>query len=124
VAGPRDTLRAACCRGSLASSRGRPWAPIRATIRRTSWRALAPPASPPHVAEKARGSALDGCTTWPTGYWMRQRARKKIEEVFGWLKTVAGLKKLKYRGAARVDWVITLACAAYNLVRLRRRLAD
>jgi hypothetical protein len=40
--------------------------------------------------------------------------------VFGWLKTVAGLRKVKHRGTARVDWIVTFACAAYNLVRLRR----
>jgi hypothetical protein len=52
-----------------------------------------------------------------------QRKRKAIEEVFGWLKTVAGLRKLKHRGTALVDWLLTFACAAYNLVRLRRLLA-
>jgi transposase len=72
----------------------------------------------PQVAEKVRGSAIDGRTTRHAGYTGSQRARKKIEEVFGWLKTVAGLRKLKHRGAARVDWVVTFARAAYNLVRL------
>jgi transposase len=74
----------------------------------------------PHVAEKAKGSAVDGRTTRHEGYAISQRARKKIEEVFGWLKTVAGLRKVKHRGTARVDWIVTFACAAYNLVRLRR----
>jgi hypothetical protein len=74
----------------------------------------------PHVAEQAKGSALDGRTTRHEGYTISQRARKKIEEVCGWLKTVAGLRKLKHRGTARVDWMVTFACAAYNLVRLRR----
>ena len=76
----------------------------------------------PHVAEKAKGSALDGRTTRHEGYDISQRARKKIEEVFGWLKTVAGLRKVTHRGTARVDWIVTFACAAYNLVRLRRLL--
>ncbi len=75
---------------------------------------------PPHMAEKATGSALDGRTTRHEGYTISQRARKKIEEVFGWLKTVAGLRKVKHRGTARVYWIVTFACAAYNLVRLRR----
>ncbi|MFN8858964.1 MAG: IS5 family transposase [Gemmatimonadaceae bacterium] len=74
----------------------------------------------PHVAEKAKGSASDGRTTRHEGYAISQRARKKIEEVFGWLKTVAGLRKVKHRGTALVDWIVTFACAAYNLVRLRR----
>jgi transposase len=74
----------------------------------------------PHVAEKAKRSALDGRTTRHLGYAISQRARKKIEEVFGWLKTVAGLQKVKHRGTAQVDWIVTFACAAYNLVRLRR----
>lgn len=77
----------------------------------------------PHVAAKSRGSAIDGRTTRHAGYAISQRARKKIEEVFGWLKTVAGLRKLRHRGTARVDWIVTLACAAYNLVRLRGLLA-
>jgi IS5 family transposase len=76
----------------------------------------------PHVAEKAKGSALDARTTRHAGYAISQRARKKIAEVFGWLQTVAGLRKVKHRGTARVDWIITFACAAYNLVRLRRRI--
>ncbi len=76
----------------------------------------------PHVAAKARGGAVDGRTTRHEGYVRSQRARKRIKEVFGWLKTVAGLRKVKHRGTARVDWIVTFACAAYNLVRLRRLL--
>lgn len=76
----------------------------------------------PHVAAKAKGSAVDGRTTRHAGSQSSQRARKKIEEVFGWLKTVAGLRKVKHRGTARVDWLVTFACAAYNVVRLRRLL--
>ena len=80
----------------------------------------------PHVAQntaRSGGSAIDGRTTRHEGYAISQRARKKIEEVFGWLKTVAGLRKVKHRGTARVDWIVTFACAAYNLVRLRRLVA-
>ncbi len=46
------------------------------------------------------------------GYAISQRARKKIEEVFGWLKGIAGLRTLTHRGTARVDWLVTFACAA------------
>lgn len=76
----------------------------------------------PPVAAKATGSTLDGRTTRHEGYTISQRAHKKIEEVFGWLKTVAGLRKVKHRGTARVDWIATFAYAANNLVRLRRLL--
>jgi IS5 family transposase len=54
---------------------------------------------------------------------MSQRVRKRIEEAFGWIKTVAGLKKTRFRGLARVDLAFTFAAAAYNLVRLPRLLA-
>jgi transposase len=77
----------------------------------------------PHVAAKTKGGAIDGRTTRHAGYAVSQRKRKAIEEVFGWLKTVAGLRKLRHRGTALVDWLLTFACAAYNLVRLRRLLA-
>ena len=76
----------------------------------------------PHVAAKTKGGAIDGRTTRHAGYAVSQRKRKAIEEVFGWLKTVAGLRKLRHRGTALVDWLLTFACAAYNLVRLRRLL--
>jgi hypothetical protein len=72
--------------------------------------------------ESLQGSTLQygGTTRISTRSGTDSRARKKIEEVFGWLKTVAGLRKLKHRGTAQVDWMVTFACAAYNLVRLRR----
>ncbi len=75
-----------------------------------------------HEAEKAKGSAIDGRTTRHDGYTISHRARKRIKEVFGWLKTGVGLRKVKHRGTARVDWIVTIACEAYNLVRLRRLL--
>ena len=52
-----------------------------------------------------------------------RRLHKRIEEVFGWIKTVAGLRKTRHRGTALVDWMFTLAAAAYNLVRLPKLLA-
>jgi transposase len=79
----------------------------------------------PHIArnEKRRGgSALDGRTVRHAGYQVSQRKRKRIEEVFGWLKTVAMLRKTRHRGLFRVGWVFTFAAAAYNLVRMRNLL--
>jgi len=73
----------------------------------------------PHVAQNTSGrrSAIDGRTTRHAGYGMSQRIRKRIEEAFGWMKTVAGLRKTKLRGLPKVDWAFTFAAAAYNLVR-------
>ena len=77
----------------------------------------------PHVAAKARGSAIDGRTTRHPGYKTRQIVRKRIEEAFGWAKAAAGFARTKHRGLARVGWQFTLAMAAYNLVRLPKLLA-
>jgi len=76
----------------------------------------------PHVAQnehKNRSSAIDARTTRHQGYVVSQRKRKRVEEIFGWIKTVAGLRKTKHRGRKRVGWMFTFAAAAYNLVRLR-----
>ncbi len=76
----------------------------------------------PHVAQNHNrwgGSAIDERTTRHEGYRISQRKRKRIEECFGWLKTIALLRKVRHRGLGKVDWVFTFACAAYNLVRLR-----
>ena len=74
----------------------------------------------PHVAQNSSGrrSAIDKRTTRHSGYAKSQRIRKRIEEAFGWIKTVAGLRQTKLRGLPKVDWAFTLAVAAYNLVRL------
>jgi transposase len=79
----------------------------------------------PHVARKAGGkrSAIDGRTTRHTGYVASQRVRKRVEEIFGWLKTVANLRKVKHRGQQRVGWLFTLSLAAYNLIRMRNLMA-
>jgi transposase len=77
----------------------------------------------PHVAQKSTASAIDGRTTRHAGYAMSQRKRKLIEQVFGWMKTVGGLRKLRHRGGELVDWIVTFTAAAYNLIRLRRLLA-
>ncbi len=75
----------------------------------------------PHVAQNTtnRRSAIDGRTTRHEGYKTSLRIRKRIEEAFGWLKTVGNLRKTRHRGVAKVDWYFTMAIAAYNLVRLR-----
>jgi IS5 family transposase len=77
----------------------------------------------PHVAQKIKGTAIDARTTRHAGYAISQCKRKLIEQVFGWMKTVGGLRKLRHRGGARVDWVVTFSAAAYNLIRLRTLLA-
>jgi transposase len=79
----------------------------------------------PHVAQNVSGrrSAIDGRTTRHPGYEVSLRIRKRIEEAFGWAKTVAGLRKLRHRGLPKVDWQFTLAMAACNLVRLPKLLA-
>jgi transposase len=73
----------------------------------------------PHVAAKAAYSAIDGRTTRHRGYAVSQRARKRVEEIFGWMKTVGGLRKLRHRGNQLVAWTFTFTAAVYNLVRLR-----
>lgn len=72
----------------------------------------------PHVAQK-NNSAIDARTTRHDGYAASLRRRKRIEEIFGWIKTVASLRKTRYRGVKKVRWIFTFAVAAYNLVRMR-----
>jgi IS5 family transposase len=75
----------------------------------------------PHVAQnnQRRRSAIDRRTTRHRGYGVSQQKRKRVEEIFGWLKTVGGMRKLRHRGVELVGWMFTLAAAAYNLVRIR-----
>jgi transposase len=80
----------------------------------------------PHVArnDKRRGgSAIDARTARHDGYAISQKKRKRIEESFAWLKTIALLRKVRHRGLHKVGWVFTFAAAAYNLVRMRNLLA-
>ena len=72
----------------------------------------------PHVAQK-KHSAIDGRTTRHEGYKISQQKRKRVEEIFGWMKTVGGLRKLRHRGSELVGWMFTFTAAAYNLVRIR-----
>jgi transposase len=85
----------------------------------------------PHVAQNhydtgaaRRRSAIDGRTTRHPGYARSQRIRKRIEEVFGWLKTVAGWRKTRFRGLDRTEWGVPLALAADNLTRIPKLLAE
>ena len=75
----------------------------------------------PHVAQNTaqRASALDARTTRHAGYLVSQWKRKRVEEIFGWLKTVGLLRKTRHRGRRRVDWMFAFSLAVYNLVRIR-----
>jgi len=72
----------------------------------------------PHVTQK-KHSAIDGRTTRHEGYKISQQKRKRVEEIFGWMKTVGGLRKLRHRGLELAGWMFTFTAAAYNLVRIR-----
>jgi transposase len=80
----------------------------------------------PHVAQNnpGRRSAIDGRTTRHPGYALSQRIRKRVEEVFGWLKTVGGFRRSRYRGVERTGLAGYLVATAYNLVRLSRLLVQ
>lgn len=78
----------------------------------------------PHVTQnKKRRSAIDGRATRHAGYAASPRIRKRIEEVFGWMKTVGVLRKTRHRGAGRVGWMFPFVAVADNLVRLPKLLA-
>lgn len=85
----------------------------------------------PHIARddhvtrtgKRRRSAVDGRTTHHAGYAVSLRIRKRVEEVFAWMKTIGVLRQTRHRGTACVDWMFTLRAAAYNLVRMPKLLA-
>jgi transposase len=79
----------------------------------------------PHIAQNTanRTSAIDERPTRHPGYLVSQQRRKRVEEIFGWLKTVALLRKTRHRGARRVGWMFTFAAAVYNLVRIRNLVA-
>jgi transposase len=82
----------------------------------------------PHLAQYTptphRRSAIDARTTRHPGYAVSQRTRKLVEQGFGWMKTIGGLRKLRHRGGPLVEWVFTFTAAAYNIVRLRRLLTQ
>jgi hypothetical protein len=79
-----------------------------------------------HVAQNdtpTHPTAINGRTTRHAGYGVSQRVRKRIEEIFGWLKTIGLCRQPHFRGTARVGWMVTFATAVYNLVRMRRLVA-
>jgi hypothetical protein len=80
----------------------------------------------PHVTQnvdRSGGSAIDARTTRHASYGMSQACRPRIEPVFGWMKTIAWLRKIKLRGLPKVDWLVVFASAAFNLLRLPKLLA-
>jgi hypothetical protein len=80
----------------------------------------------PHVAQNVtkRSSAIDARTTRHVGYLVSQRDRKRIEEIFGWLKQIGMLRKTRHRGVARVGWMFVFGRAVYNLVGMRNLTAQ
>ena len=78
----------------------------------------------PHVAQNTSGrsSAIDGRTTRHEGYRTSQRLRKRVEEIFGWMKTVGGFRRTRYHGVDRTGLAGYLVGAAYNLVRMAKLL--
>lgn len=78
----------------------------------------------PHVAQNTSGrrSAIDERTTRHPGYTVSQQKRKRVEEIFGWLKTIGLQRQTRFRGTARVAWMFVLATAAYDLVRITNLL--
>lgn len=76
----------------------------------------------PHVAARAKYSAIDQRTTRHPGYAISQRCRKKVEEIFGWMKVIGGLRRTRYRGVKRTSLCACMVAAAYNLVRMTKLL--
>ena len=103
---------------------GSPWLETRATTPRASCRRFGPGASPRtwhRTRRTAEARSIEGPQDTP-GYELSQRFRKRVEEVFGWMKTVGLMRKTRHRGTDRVGWVFTFTAAAYNLVRIRNLL--
>lgn len=73
--------------------------------------------------DKNRKSAIDERTTRHPGYEVSQRKRKRVEEIFGWMKNIGLMRKTHFRGRARVSWMFTFALGVYNLVRIRNLMA-
>ena len=98
---------------TLAADKGYDTADFVATVRRFR--------ITPHLAQhrQGRASAIDRRTTRHPGYAVSQRVRKRVEEIFGWLKTVGLVRKVRHRGEGTVDWVFVFTTAIYNLIRIR-----
>lgn len=73
----------------------------------------------PHIAQRKHSKSVDGRTTRHEGYSVSQRKRKRVEEIFGWAKTVGLIRKAKVRGREKIDWLFTMCIAVFNLVRMR-----
>ncbi len=78
----------------------------------------------PHVAQKKRWSAIDGRTAHHEAYRSSQKARKRVESIFGWMKTVGGFRRSRYVGLERTGLCGELVATAYNLVRMSRLMAE
>ena len=78
----------------------------------------------PHVAQKRRWSAIDGRTTHHAGYAASQKVRKRVESIFGWMKTVGGFRRSRYRGMERTGPYGLFVATAYNLVRMSKLIAE
>ena len=78
----------------------------------------------PHVAQKKRWSAIDGRTIRHEGYRWRQKARKRVESIFAWMKTVRGFRRSRYVGLERTGLCWELVATAYNLVRMSRLISE
>lgn len=79
----------------------------------------------PHIAAKnVSYSSIDGRTTRHPGYLASQRCRKRVEEIFGWLKTIGLMSKTRHKGRRKVEWIFTFTLAAYNMVRVRNLTAS
>ncbi len=78
----------------------------------------------PHIAQRKRSKSMDGRTTRHHGYAISQRKRKRVEEIFGWAKTVGLIRKARMRGIANIDWLFTMSIAVFNLVRMRNMEAE
>ena len=76
----------------------------------------------PHMAQKKKHSAIDGRTTRHAGYAVSLRIRERVEEIFGWMKTMGGFRRTRYRGVDRTGLAGYLVATAYNLVRLAKLL--
>jgi len=78
----------------------------------------------PHIAKKKNGKSVDGRTTRHEAYEISQRKRKRVEEIFGWAKTVGLIRKAMLRGRANIEWLFTMSIAVFNLVRMRNMEAE
>jgi transposase len=95
---------------------------MKLAVKQKSLRTLREAGITPHVAARAKGSAVDERTTRHASYAISQRCRKKIEEIFGWMKVIGGLRRTRFRGVARTGLCAFLVAAVYNLVRMTKLL--